>query len=86
MDLAAEVGRKEARKLKARRYKPWSALAGFGLLGLVGWSVVLFSLLAWFRAMLLVVPKRRYAVLLYVGLLALIAIIVLGWWFRDYES
>jgi hypothetical protein len=53
---------------------------------IVGWSVVLFSLVAWLRAMLLVVPKRRYAVLLYAGLLVLIAIIVLGWWLRDYES
>jgi hypothetical protein len=53
---------------------------------LVGWSVVLVSLVAWFRAMLLVVPKRRYAVLLYAGLLVLIAIVVLGWWLRDYES
>jgi len=25
-------------------------------------------------------------VLLYAGLLALIAIVVLGWWLRDYES
>ena len=53
---------------------------------LVGWSVALFSLVAWFRAMLLVVPKKRYAVLLYAGLLVLIAIVVLGWWLRDYES
>ena len=53
---------------------------------IVGWSVVLFSLVAWLRAMLLVVPKRRYAVLLYAGLLVLIAIIVFGWWLRDYES
>ena len=53
---------------------------------LVGWSVALVSLVAWFRAVLLVVPKRRYAVLLYAGLLALIAIVVLGWWLRDYES
>jgi hypothetical protein len=36
--------------------------------------------------MLLVVPKRVYAVLLYAGLLVLIAIVVLLWRFRDYES
>ena len=58
-------------------------LAGWQL---VGWTVVVFSLVAWMRAMLLVVPKRRHAALLYVGLLVLIAIVVLSWWLRDYES
>jgi hypothetical protein len=52
---------------------------------LVGWSVALFSLVAWFRAMVLVVPKQRYAALLYAGLLVLIAIVVLMWWLRDFE-
>ena len=42
---SAEVGRKEARKLKARRYKPWSALARFRSAWLVGWSVVLPTVL-----------------------------------------
>ena len=53
---------------------------------LIGWTVTLFSLVAWFRALLLVVPKRRYAVLIYAGLLVVIAIVVLSWWLRDYES
>jgi hypothetical protein len=52
---------------------------------LVGWSVALFSLVAWFRAIWLVVPKKRYAVLLYAGLVVLIAIVVFLWWLRDYE-
>jgi hypothetical protein len=52
---------------------------------IVGWSAALFSLVAWFRAMLLVVPKQRYAALLYAGLLVLIAIVVVGWWLRDFE-
>ena len=52
---------------------------------LVGWTAALFSLVAWFRAILLVVPKLRYAVLLYAGLLVLIAIVVVSWWLRDYE-
>jgi hypothetical protein len=52
---------------------------------LVGWSVAIFSLVAWFRAMVLVVPKRRNAALLYAGLLLLIAIVVLSWWLRDFE-
>jgi hypothetical protein len=47
--------------------------------------VALFSVVSWFRAMLVVVPKWRYAVLLYAGLLVLIATVVLGWWLRDYE-
>jgi hypothetical protein len=53
---------------------------------LVGWTVALFSFVAWFRAILLVVPKLRYAVLLYAGLLVLVAIVVFLWWLRDYES
>jgi ATP synthase protein I len=44
-DLAREVGRKEARILKGRRHKPGSVLRGLGLLGLVGWSVALPTLL-----------------------------------------
>ena len=52
---------------------------------LVGWSVALFSLVAWFWALLLIVPKRRYAALIYVGLLVLIAILALSFWLRDYE-
>jgi hypothetical protein len=40
---------------------------------------------AWFRAIWLVVPKKRYAVLLYAGLVVLIAIVVFLWWLRDYE-
>lgn len=40
-DLAREVGRKEARRLKGRRHKPGSVLRGLGLLGLVGWSVAM---------------------------------------------
>jgi hypothetical protein len=52
---------------------------------LVGWSVALFSFVAWFWALLLVVPKRRYAALIYVGLLVLIAIFALSFWLRDYE-
>jgi hypothetical protein len=52
---------------------------------LVGWTVALFSFVAWFRAMLLVVPKKRYAVLIYAGLLVLVAIVVFLWWLRDYE-
>ncbi|MEI6349782.1 MAG: AtpZ/AtpI family protein [Verrucomicrobiota bacterium] len=44
-NLAEKVGRNEARKLKARRQKPRSVLAGFGLFGLVGWSVALPAML-----------------------------------------
>lgn len=52
---------------------------------LVGWTAALFSFVAWFRALLLVVPKMRHAVPLYAGLLVLIAIVVLSWWLRDFE-
>ena len=52
---------------------------------LVGWTVAIFSLVAWFRAILLVVPKKRYAVLLYVGLVVAVALVVLLWWLRNYE-
>ena len=42
--LAAQVGSKAARKLKARRNQPgvWS---GLGMMGLIGWSVVVPTLL-----------------------------------------
>lgn len=43
-DLAREVGRKETRRLKGKRHKPGSVLAGLGMFGVVGWSIVLPTL------------------------------------------
>ena len=43
-ELCARIGRKEARRLRARRHRddaPWLAL---GLYGVVGWSIVLPTL------------------------------------------
>lgn len=42
--FSTEVGEKEARKLKAQRKKPnvWS---GLGLFGMIGWSIVIPTLL-----------------------------------------
>jgi ATP synthase protein I len=77
VDLAAEVGRKEARKLKARRYKPWSALAGFGLLGLVGWSVVLPTVLGVVLGMCI---DRHYPDQHFWTLTFMVAGLVLGCW------
>jgi hypothetical protein len=87
-DFRADILRKpEARKPEYLGPEPSEynikQLTGWQL---IGWTVALFSLVAWFRALLLVVPKKRYAVLIYVGLLVLIAIVVLGWWLRNYES
>lgn len=45
MNLGKEVGAKEVRKLRARKKDKRSALYGFGLFGLVGWSVVVPTLL-----------------------------------------
>jgi ATP synthase protein I len=42
--LAAQIGAKEARKLKARR-DPAQVWFGLGMMGLVGWSVVIPTLL-----------------------------------------
>jgi hypothetical protein len=52
---------------------------------LVGWSAALFSLVAWFRAILLVVPNQRHAALIYAVLVVLIAIVMVLWWLRDFE-
>ena len=43
--LAAQVGAKAARKLKARRNSAQSAWFGLGMMGLIGWSVVVPTLL-----------------------------------------
>ena len=44
-DLAEQVGAKAARKLKARRHATPGVWFGLGLMGLVGWSVVVPTLL-----------------------------------------
>ena len=44
-DLAAQVGTKAARKLKARRNPAPGVWSGLGLMGMVGWSVVVPTLL-----------------------------------------
>jgi len=44
-DLAERVGAKAARKLKARRNPTPGMWFGFGMMGLVGWSVVVPTLL-----------------------------------------
>jgi ATP synthase protein I len=44
-DLAERVGAKAARKLKARRNPTPGVWFGFGMMGLVGWSVVVPTLL-----------------------------------------
>jgi ATP synthase protein I len=46
--FAHEVGAKEARKLKARRRPARSIWFGFGMFGLIGWSVVVPTLVGAF--------------------------------------
>ena len=43
--FSREVGAKETRKIKARRRGEHSIWVGFGMFGLVGWSVVVPALL-----------------------------------------
>jgi len=43
--LAAQVGAKAARKLKARRNSTQGVWFGLGMMGLIGWSVVVPTLL-----------------------------------------
>ena len=43
--FSREVGAKAARKLKARRNSPQGVWSGLGMMGLVGWSVVVPTLL-----------------------------------------
>jgi ATP synthase protein I len=42
--LSQEIGVKAARKLKARRYSAQSVWFGLGMMGLIGWSVVIPTL------------------------------------------
>ena len=44
-DLAEQVGTKAARKLKARRNPAPGVWSGLGLMGVIGWSVVVPTLL-----------------------------------------
>jgi ATP synthase protein I len=44
-DFAEQVGRKAARKLKARRNATPGVWFGLGMMGLIGWSVVVPTLL-----------------------------------------
>ena len=43
--LSEEVGSKAARKLKARRHSAQNVWFGLGMMGLIGWSVVIPALL-----------------------------------------
>lgn len=43
--LAERIGKKAKRKLKARRRGPSSVWFGLGMMGLIGWSVVVPTLL-----------------------------------------
>lgn len=56
-DLSRKVGEKEARKLKARRRKQQGIWFGFSMFGLVGWSVIIPTLLG---AMLGMWIDKRY--------------------------
>jgi len=44
--LSEEVGAKASRKLKARRNSPPTVWFGLGMMGLIGWSVVVPTLLS----------------------------------------
>ena len=44
-DLAAQVGAKAARKLRARRHPAAGIWFGLGMMGLIGWSVAIPTLL-----------------------------------------
>ena len=52
---------------------------------LVAWSVLAISLVVWFRAILLAVPRPWLAVLFFLALVLLVALVTVGWWLRDYE-
>jgi len=45
LTLAEQVGAKAARKLRARRHSVEGVWFGFGMMGLIGWSVVVPTLL-----------------------------------------
>ncbi len=43
--LGQEVGAKAARKLRARRHKEYTVWFGLGMMGVIGWSVAIPTLL-----------------------------------------
>jgi ATP synthase protein I len=45
LDLAGQVGAKAARKLRARRHPTAGIWFGLGMMGLIGWSVAIPTLL-----------------------------------------
>jgi ATP synthase protein I len=45
MEFAAHIGRKEERKLRARRDKSKGVWFGLGMMGMIGWSVAIPTLI-----------------------------------------
>jgi hypothetical protein len=52
---------------------------------LVGWTVLAISLVVWFRAILLAVPRPWLAVPVFLAVLLVIAFVTVAWLFRNYE-
>jgi hypothetical protein len=52
---------------------------------LVGWTVLAISLVVWFRASLLMVPRPWQAVPVFLAVVVLVALASIAWSLRDYE-
>jgi hypothetical protein len=52
---------------------------------LVGWTVAIYSLFAWFRPLLFLKLRPWQTVAVYALLLVVVFVIVLRWWLRDFE-
>ena len=50
----------------------------------IGWAAAIISLTAWFRAILFVAPRLRWAFLIYAGLLIVVFVWVVSWWLRNW--
>lgn len=87
-DLSERVRIKEARKMKARRRKDRRIWFGLGMFGVVGWSVVMPTLLGLFLGIWIdnTWPQLPYSFTL-MGLLGgLIAGLFSAWYWVNYEG
>ena len=85
-DFREDVTRRPESRLPG--YNPPVGLPGIRRLGgwgLIAWTATLISLVAWFRAIVIVAPRPRVAFPLYAGLLLVVFVVVVAWLFRDFQ-
>lgn len=87
--FSREVGVQEARKLKARRNPGPSVLLGFGVFGVIGWSIALPTLIGALAGMWLDKNhpgEHSWTLALLIGGLTLGCLNALNWLAREHRS